>query len=333
MRKEAAMKRGWIGILIVFSFWYGLHVSEAAAAEPDYPVKPVEITVASAPGGGTDLGARAVAEKLRESLGQEFVVINKSGGGHRVTMTLLSRTKPDGYTLGAVPDESIVHVPFIEKINYKPLEFTFLATFGRMDFGFFVMPDSPFKSLKDMIEFARANPNKLSFGVTEVNSRTHVALMALGQTEGIKINIVPFMGAAPTTMALLGGHVMVAGSGSSGFARHVKSKTVRLLAVVSNERLDEYPGVPTLKELGYPKLVFDGMYVFVGPKNLPKSVVTRLEGAMRKAIESPNFIKVATETGIYEKRPLFGEELKEALSKRYAENENIIKALGLKPKE
>lgn len=315
-------------VLILFLAFCTFNLSEAA--EPNYPTRSVEITVASAPGGGTDLGARAIAEKAKEFLGQEFVVINKSGGGHRVTLTLLSKAKPDGYTLGGVTDSVTVLSPHIEKISYKPLDYTFLCQYGTLDFGTFVLPDSPFKTWKDMIDFARANPNKLSIGVTEVNSANHLALMALCQMENLKINFVPFMGAAPTTLALMGRHVMVASSAESGFARQVRAKQVRLLSMMSDERMEEYPDVPTLKELGYPSLVLQSWYLMLGPNNMDKMIAKKLEDTFRKAMESPSFIKIAKEIGIYVKKPLFGDELRETEARRLANNEKLIKGLGLK---
>jgi tripartite-type tricarboxylate transporter receptor subunit TctC len=331
LQEEAEMKTKRIGLVVLLGFFCGLNFS--MAAEIAYPTRPVEITVAASPGGGTDLGARAIAEKAREYLGQEFTVINKSGGGHRLTMVLVSKAKPDGYTLGAVSDDVIVFAPFTERIHYKPLDYTFLCNYGRLDNGLYVLPDSPFKTLRDVIEFARANPGKLSIGVTEVNSRLHIGLIALCQIENLTVNFIPFFGAAPTMMAVLGGHVMVGSSGASGFARPVKSKQVRLLALLSGERMDEYPEVPTLKELGYPTLVLGGGYVILGQKNLEKSVAAKLQGAFKKAMETPSFIKVATDTGIYEKRVFFGDELKAALTETYNRNEKLVKSLGIKPKE
>lgn len=321
------------GVLLVTALVLLYSLTVSMAAEIPYPTKPVEITCAAAAGGGTDLGARAIADKLREYLGQEFVVINKGGGGHRVTMTLVSKAKPDGYSLGAVTDGSIVFTPFIEKINYKPFDYNFFAQYGTLDFSVFVMPDSPFKTFKDMVEYARANPNKLSIGVTEVNATNHVALLALAQMEKLKINFIPFMGANPTTMALLGGHIMVASTATSGFARQVKSKTVRLLAMMSDERMDEYPDVPTLKELGYPTLVFQSWYILLGQKDLDKSVVKKLGDSIKKAMETPDFIKLSKEIGAYTKKPLNGEELKKALMDRSEVNGKILRSLGLATSE
>lgn len=325
------MKIKSILLAVISVLFYGLGMS--LAAETAYPTRPVEITVASSPGGGTDLGARAIADRAREYLGKEFTVINKSGGGHKVTMVLISKAKPDGYTLGGVSDDVINFAPHLEKLHYSPLDYTFLCNYGRLDVGIYVVSDSPLKSIKEMIDFARANPGKLSVGIGEVNSRVHIAMMSLAQMEKLTINIIPFMGAAPTMMAVLGGHVMVGATGASGWARQVKGKQVRLLALLSEDRLDDYPGVPTMKEIGYPALVLPGRYIILGPKNMEKAVVEKLQGAFKRAMETPNFIKVATEVGIYDKKILLGDDLKAALVETYNTSEKMVRSLGITPKE
>jgi tripartite-type tricarboxylate transporter receptor subunit TctC len=325
------MKTKAIVPVVILAFFYGL--SSSMAAETAYPTRPVEITVASAPGGGTDLGVRAIADRAREYLGQEFTVINKSGGGHKVTMVLVSKAKPDGYTLGAVSDDVVNFAPFLERLHYSPLEYNFLSNYGRLDVGIYVANDSPFKTVKEIIQFARANPGKLSFGVGEVNSRVHIGLMALAQMEKLTVNIIPFLGAAPTMMAVLGGHVMVGATGASGWARQVKGKQVRLLSLLSEDRLDEYPGIPTMKELGYPALVLPGRYIIVGPKNMERSVVEKLQGAFKRAMQTPNFIKIASEAGIYDKKIMVGDELKTALVETYNSSGKLIRSLGITPKE
>jgi tripartite-type tricarboxylate transporter receptor subunit TctC len=299
------------------------------AAESSYPTKPVEITLGASAGGGTDILARVIADKAKQMLGQEFAVVNKTGGG-RVVVTLLDKSRPDGYALGAITDGCIVFTPHIEKINYKPLEYTFIAQYGTLDFGVFVLPNSPFKTFKDVMDWARANPGKLTMGVTEVNATNHVALLALCQREKIKMNFIPFMGANPTTMALLGGHVMVASTATSGFARHLKSNAVRLLCMMSDDRMDEFPDTPTLKELGWPDMIFQSWYLLIGPKNLDKAVAKKLEETARKAMESPEFVKTAKDMASFTKNPLYMDDLKKGLTERYNYNAKIIKDLGLK---
>jgi tripartite-type tricarboxylate transporter receptor subunit TctC len=131
-------------------------VSFVMAAEDNYPARTVEVIVQSAAGGGTDLQARILAEKAKQMLGQEFMVTNKSGGG-RVVLTLIAKSKDDPYLLGAMTDSTIVLAPHVEKINYEPFDYTFIAQFGTLDFGVFVRPDSPFKTFRELLDDAKAN--------------------------------------------------------------------------------------------------------------------------------------------------------------------------------
>ncbi len=304
-------------------------VSVVMAAEDNYPARAVEIVVQSAAGGGTDLQTRLMAEKAKQMLGQEFMVTNKSGGG-RVVLTLLAKSKDDPYLLGAMTDSTIALAPHVEKINYEPFDYTFIAQFGTLDFGVFVRPDSPFKTFKELLDYAKANPGKLTMGITEVNSGNHLALLAVCKKENIKMNFVPFMGANPTTLALLGGHVMAASSASSGFARQVKANQVRLLCMMSDERVAEFPDAPTLVELGFPGFVFQSWYLMVGPKNMDKAAAKKLADTYRKAMESPEFKKLANDLVTYSLKPLFLDDLKKALQQRHDFNRELVKSLGIK---
>lgn len=322
------MRKSLILSSILFSFFYGLHFS--VVAETVYPTKPIEIVVGYAPGAGTDLGGRMIAEISKKLLGQDLVVINKPGGGGRLAMTLISKAKPDGYTLGAVTDSSICLSPNLEPVPYKPLEdFTFIIQFGTIESWIVVLADSPFKILKDLIEFARANPERLTVSNAGVGTGGYVALEGLSLIEGVKIKLVPFSGAAPAMTALLGGHVMASVSPTSQVAPHLQTKKVRLLAVMGGERSDDYPEVPSIKELGYPSLTYQVWYLIAGPKNMEKAIVKKLEEAFRKAMDSSDFIKLAKDLEVWTKKPLSGDDLKEALIRRSAKNEELFKKLGM----
>jgi tripartite-type tricarboxylate transporter receptor subunit TctC len=322
------MKTGLMLFSMFLAFLYCPHFS--MAAELNYPTKPIEIIIGYAPGAGTDLGARIIAEYAKKPLGQDVVCINKPGGAGRVGMTLVSKAKPDGYTLSSGTDSSIIVAPNLEEVSYKPLEdFVFMTQFGTLNFGVTVLQDSPFKTFKDMVEFARANPDKLTLGITGVNSSEHVAFQALALMENLKIRYVPFAGAAPAMTALLGGHVMAAIPATSGFASHVKSKTARLLAVLGETRMDEYSDAPTLKELGYPELVFQSWYIISGPKNIEKPIVKKLEETFLKAMETSEFIKMAKDLEMYTRKPLSGDELREGILRRNKRNAEIFKRLGI----
>lgn len=320
------MKTGFITFLVLFSLLGGLYV--AMAVEPNYPTKSIEMLVGYSPGAGTDLGARMIAENSKKYLGQEIVVVNKPGGGGRVAMTLVSKAKPDGYSLAATTDVSVTLSPNLEPVPYKPLEdFTFIIQFGSVEVGVVVPSDSPFHTFKDLIEFVRANPGKLTISTIGVGTGSHVAFEAISLLEGLKIKLIPFSGSAPAMTALLGGHVMAANSGCSGYVPHLKAKKVRLLAIMSEERNDVYPEVPTFKEHGYPG--FPILYFIAGPKNMEKPVVKKLEEAFRNAMESPAFIKLAKDLETYTKRFLSSDELREELVRCNTRNEELFKKLGI----
>ncbi len=316
---------------MLLSAFSGLSIS--MASEPGYPTRAIEIIVGMAPGGGGDVGARMLAENSKKYFGQEVIVVNRPGGFNKIAYTLVSKAKPDGYTLGAGSEGSITLAPHLEKMPYHPDTFTFIVQFGRLAYGYVVLPDSPFRTIKDVIEFARANPDKLTISTLGSGSFSHIPWEYLALVEGLKIRLVPFSGAAPAATALLGGHVMIASSSFTGFNPFLKAKKVRLLAVASDERLESFPDVPTMKELGYPLLALTSYHIVIGPKNMEKAIVTKLEEGFKKGMEAPSFIKANQELEMYERNPLGGDRLKEVMIRHYKTNEELAKKLGLKVKE
>lgn len=321
------MKTRWIAFSIIFTFLISLDFS--MAAEPAYPTKPIQMVVGAAPGGGMDISTRMIAERVKEYLGQEMVVVNKGGGGGSVALTLVSKAKPDGYTLMCVGDPAVVLVPHLEGVSYKPIDdFTFIIQYGLFNVGFSVLADSPFRSIKDLIEFARTNPDKLTVCSMGPDSPGSVGFQALALLESVKIKVVPFAGSGPAITSVLGGHVNVAGTSLMSQAPHIRAKKLRLLAVMGDERDNTYPEIPTLKELGYP-IVLQSWYYFAGPKNMEKPVVKKLEEAFRKVTESSEFIKFAKDQLFWVKNPLSGEDLREGLIRRSKEHEELLKKLGM----
>jgi len=300
-----------------------------AMAADAFPTRPIEITIGYGPGGGTDLGSRMVAEYSKKTLGADVVCLNKPGGAGRVAATLMSKGKPDGYSLTATTDSAMVANPLVQEVPYDLDDFTFLIQYGILDFAVSVLPDSPFKNIKDLIEFARKNPDELTMGIVGMNTSDHIAWQALCRNENLKIKFVPFKGAATTMTGLLGRHIMAATTAASGYAPHVKSGTVRLLAAYSEERLEQHPNVPTFKEQGYPNMINQSLYILYGPKGMDKAVVDKLIDAFKKALNTPEYIKFAKDLEIYANKPVFGEDLKQLLVQRYERNKELYKKIGL----
>jgi len=321
------MKTRWIAFLVICGFLTGLDFS--MAAEPGYPTKTIEVILGFSPGGGTDLSARMIAERAKQYLGQEVIIVNKPGGTGRVALTLVSKAKPDGYTLVALSDPGIVLIPHLEKVNYKPIDdFVFIIQYGLINLGVTVLVDSPFRSIKDLVEYARTNPDKLTISSSGADSPGAVAFQAIALREGVKIKTVPFSGGAAAATALLGGHITVASTAIPVLSPYLQAKQIRLLAVLGDERDNAYPEAPTLKELGYP-IAFQSWYFIAGPRNLEKPVVKKLEEAFRKVIESPEYTKFAQDLLIWARNPLSDDDLRDAFIRRSKEHGEIFKNLGM----
>jgi tripartite-type tricarboxylate transporter receptor subunit TctC len=247
-----------------------------------------------------------------------------------VAYSMIKNAKPDGYILGLGSDVAITLGPHLQKMPWNgPEDFTFIAQVGTLTNGLVVLPDSPFRTIKDVIEFARANPGKLSVATLGKGGAGDLSMEGLARRENIKINLVPFPGAAPATTALLGGHVMMVAAGFSGYNHLVKAKKVRVLAVQKDARMEEYPDVPTLAESGYGNLVADVYHVVIGPPNMDKRVVSKLAAAFKKGMETPAYVKANTDIAMHDSNFVFEDKLTAMMAKAYQQNGALIKELGL----
>jgi tripartite-type tricarboxylate transporter receptor subunit TctC len=295
-----------------------------------FPVKPIQILIGYAPGGSTDVLIRALAHESKKYLGQEVVVVNKPGSAGSVAAAQVASSNPDGYTLGASPSSTFTVNPFLQDLQVDFVkETTSLLSVAKFNVAVFVKADSPFKSLKDLVEFAKQNPGKVTYGNPGVGTRPHLVMAMVAAQEQIKMNLIPFPGDGPTVTALLGGHLMAAGCSAGGWVPQVQAGSLRLLAVAEEERIDEYGNIPTLIELGYPHSL-PLVVALYGPKNLPEPTVKRLVEAFDKASQSPVFVDVATKNSLRAKKNIFREDLTRFLLKERTGTGEIIQKLGLK---
>ena len=269
----------------------------SAVSGQDYPNKPITIYCGFDPGATTDLTARALAREASKELNTPVVVENKPGAGSGVAATLLASKKADGYTLGVVSSTALVTAPNIMKMQYDSFkDFTYIFSYGIMGCAICVLKDSPFKTLEQLLEYARKNPERLSYGSTAM-APIHLAVDYLARQAKVKFKFVPYKGSTPAATALLGGHIDF--MSSAGIHRiYVKQGTFRMLAVINSEaRHPENPDVPTITELGY-KDIPPPIYMFIGPKDLPEPILRKLDMAFRKAVYSPDFQDVMKNLGV-----------------------------------
>lgn len=250
-----------------------------------FPTRPIKYICPWPAGGSTDAVIRAFAESAAKTLGQQVIVENKPGAGGMLGPAELVSAAPDGYTLSQLP-HGVFRIPHMQKTSFDTLrDFTWIACLTGYTFGLVVPADGPIKSIKDLVDYAKANPGKFTYGSTGIGTSPHLAVEEFAQRAGIQLNHVPFKGNADNMQAILGGHTMAA-SDATGWAPHVNSGRLRLIATYGSKRTKRWPDVPTLDELGY-RTVSDSPFGVCGPKGMDPAVVRRLHDAFKATLDDP----------------------------------------------
>ena len=259
----------------------------AAHAQSDYPNKAVTMIVPFPPGGVADITARPVAEAMGRFLKEPVVVENRAGAGGGVGMQYVSRAKPDGYTV-LLALSSISIIPEADKVLGRDPMFQLnqlvpIARFTADPTVLAVRADSPYKSVADLVAAAKRNPGSIPYGSSGNYGTMHVPMEMFSGAAGVKMLHVPFTGAGPAVVALLGGQVEALSTGPSSVMGHIKGGKVRVLATWGEARHPALPDVPTLKELGYDAQFSQWTGLFV-PAGTPEHIVAKLRDAARFAV-------------------------------------------------
>lgn len=266
-----------------------LAASGLGRAATDYPNKPIELVVPVAPGGGTDIVARAFAESAKKYLPQQpIVVTNKPGTSGAIGMADVMNAKPDGYKLGLIIVELTI-LPNLGTIKYSAADFRPIARLNVDPAAITVRADAPWKTVEEFLADARKAPQPLNVGNAGMGSIWHMAAAALADKTNIKVNHVPFLGASPAVVALLGGHVDVITVSPGEVAQHVAAGKLRTLAVMADQRWGGvFEKVPTLKErnIDLSVAVWRGL---AAPKDTPKEVIDILTEIAKKTAEDSSF--------------------------------------------
>jgi putative tricarboxylic transport membrane protein len=255
----------------------------------DYPTKPVNVIVTFAPGGTLDTATRILAAKAEKFLGQPVIVSNVGGGGGSVALAQVATKKPDGYEITSCTSTGLIRIPQLRAVPYSLDDFVPIMHFAAVESGVVVKADSPFKTFKDLVEFARKNPGKVTYATSGAGSPMHMAMEFVAMKEGIKWTHVPQTGGAPGLAAVLGGHV-TAMSDSTEWLPHVKEGSLRLLATQGEKRMKSFPNVPTFRDLGY-DFINETVFMLAAPKGTPAPVIKKLDESFHKAMDDPQFIQ------------------------------------------
>lgn len=277
-----------------------LFVGYGQGAAVDFPAKNRTMTMLIPwdAGGPGDVTSRLLAIGMEQGLGIRVVPVNKVGAGSQVGLTEFTRSKPDGYTIGTTnqPSCMLTYLDPERKAIYGRKDFQPLAVVAYTPASVGVRADSPYKTLKDLIDAAKAAPESIKVSTVGMLSNTHMDVLMLEKVAGVRFAHVHFSGSAPALTALMGGHVDVAVMSAASYTTQVKSGEVRLLGLMTKEESASYPGVKTLESQGY-KLYSGAMMGYSAPKETPREIMDILSGAIRKAVATEAFKKRMVEIG------------------------------------
>lgn len=257
-----------------------------AQAADKYPTKPVRFVVPFPPGGGTDIVARVIAQRMTETLGEQVVVDNRGGAGGTIGAEIAARAAPDGYTLIMVSGSYAVN-PTLYKLSYDPIDgVTPIAQIATGPFVVVVHPSVPAKNIRELIALAKAKPGGLNFASTGTGGITHLTTELFKLMARVNLTHIPYRGTGPAITDLLGGQVQVLFGSSAATVPHVRTGKLRALAVTGPERMGALPDLPTVNESGVPGYEVSLWYGVLGPKGLPKDIAVRWNNEIKRIIQT-----------------------------------------------
>ena len=266
------------------------HLARAA-----WPERPLQLIVPFAAGGGTDISARTMAQFLERELGQPVVVQNRPGAGGEIGLSAISDARPDGYTIGIINTPGIVTIPIERSPRWSLASFTFIAGVVEDPTTFAVHPESPMRSIADLVAAARAKPGEVTVGTQGVGSAGHISALLLEQAAGIRLECVSYAGSAPAAVALMRRDIQVTTASLGESLTFAQQQPWRVLGLMSSARSEFARDVPTFKEVGYD--IRGGSLRGIGaPRGLAEDVVRRFSSAIGAVLRHPEFLEASVRT-------------------------------------
>jgi tripartite-type tricarboxylate transporter receptor subunit TctC len=289
------MKGKWIFSLASLSL--ALFVGSLYAA--DYPTRPITLQIPYPAGGSTDVGGRIVASIAEKAIGQPIVVLNKAGAGGQVGWTELARQKPDGYYLGYInlPHLLTTVLDPERKALFKADDIVPIISQALDPTTISVRPDSPWKTLKDLIEEAKKRPGQIAAGIVGYLQDDEIGYLQFAEAAGVQLRMVYFDGAAPAITALLGKHVDVLFCTVGDNYTQWKAGRIRMLTIMDKERTKFYPDLPTTAELGFPTILSAATRGIAAPKGVPAPIMKKLQDVFHKAMMTKEHVDMLEQAG------------------------------------
>ena len=299
------------------------------ASAQDFPNRPIKLVVPFPAGGGVDAVARTIAEKLAIELKQPVIVDNKGGAGGALGAGLVARSTADGYTLLFANNGQAV-LPHLQKIDWDPIkDFKPVSSVATYAMVVLVNSNSPIKTFPDLIQAAKAQPGRITYGSSGLGGPLHLGTEMFRSAAAIDIVHVPYKGNAPMTLALLGQEISMSMDTLAVSLPHIKSGKFRALAVTSQRRMTLLPDVPTIRELAIPDFDYEGWQAVFAPANTPAPIVAKLNAALNKVIGQPSVSQRLIELG-YEPKPSTELELSTLIVKDLQVYKKVIQEANIK---
>ena len=275
------------------SLWHAWLVAACALASPQavaqsYPARPIRLVVGFAPGGAADILGRITAQGLTEAIGEQVVVDNRGGAGGLIATEIAARASADGYTLLFTSPPHAINAALYRRAKYDPIkDFEPVIQVVSTALILTVNAASPFKSVSDLVAYAKSNPGKLSYGSGGSGATGHLAMELLKSVTGADIVHIPYKGTGPVLTDLIGGQIQMTIGSAAPTLPQVKAGKLRALAVTSKTRSIVLPDIPTVAESGFPAYEVTQWFGIVAPADVPKTVVDKVNGAMNQALRQP----------------------------------------------
>ncbi len=312
---------------VILALMTSMLAGSPAAAQSSYPDRPVRIIVPYPPGGATDILARQVGEKLSGVLGANVVVENKAGASGVIGFDYVAKAEPDGYTL-LMGTANMTIVRAFDKAPFDPeKDFAPVSTLVSSQNLLTVRPSLPAKSVKELIEYAKANPGKLNYGSSGIGTPL-MTIESLKAMTGIDMVNVPYKGDAPAIVDLLGGQIDMYASTVTGLISHVKQGKLRALGVTGSKRAESLPDVPTIAEAGVPGYELTSWYGILAPGGTPPAIVSKLNKALVDVVAMPEIRQKMIEGGS-DPSSSTPEEFKRIISRDVAKYTKLVKDFSL----